>query len=280
MVWVSAFILIFSLFPEILARVKKIKVKDFELEFQDVVETAKSASAIFPINYDSQIFTAKGKVENLIKIAELIFKFPRRSVLLTVNLRNDRIISIPALFGYLHLLELIGAPVTVLFLKSRRRIRKISEIEKSHVIGAIAGQRVKRTFFLRYPWLPQIFALPGDNGEYFDPEQEQGLYQLGFAQLRQYVYRLSDNLQRGINNRRHFLRVNDVKEWFAGELSTLFIEIDKSPDVSQVRKAIVSEDEFILLVVAGKLDSVIPVCALTKDIALRRVLQYQSAEAE
>ncbi|WP_156815353.1 hypothetical protein [Pseudanabaena sp. PCC 6802] len=101
MVWASVVVLLFSLFPRILDRVKKIKLKDFELELQETVAKVISKDFITLSELDNHIFSTKGNFRNLGEILEQTVRFPEKTVLLVANLGNSNNISISMLFIYL-----------------------------------------------------------------------------------------------------------------------------------------------------------------------------------
>lgn len=157
MVWLSFFILFFVLFPNLLDKVKKIKVKDFELELQETVVKATSRDFLSVPDLDKHIFSTKGDYRNLSNIMEQASRVPDKPVLLVVNVRNNHYISIPMLFIYLFFLDLIGASVNVLFVSSSQSIRDLSDIRRPHLLGAVLGKKVMRVFLERFPRLTRIF---------------------------------------------------------------------------------------------------------------------------
>lgn len=101
MIWSSVIVLLFALFPRILDRVKKFKVKDFEIELQDTVARSTSEDYISFSDLDEYTFSQKGDFRNLEDILEQAIRQPSKPILLVANLRDGEYISIPMLFIYL-----------------------------------------------------------------------------------------------------------------------------------------------------------------------------------
>jgi len=89
-----SFCFAFLTIPNILDKVKKIKVNDFELELQETVTKATSRDFMSVPDFDEHIFSTKGNFRNLGIIMEQVARFPSKPVLLVVNLRDDHHISI------------------------------------------------------------------------------------------------------------------------------------------------------------------------------------------
>jgi len=272
MVWVSAFILLFSLFPNILDKIKRIKVKDFELELQETVARETSKDFFSILDLDEHIFSTKGNFRNLNVIIEQVAKVPDKPVLLVVNLRDDHYISIPMLFIYLFFLDIVVASVTVLFVSSIQHIRTLSDIRRDFIIGAMLGKRVMRVLLEKFPQLSRIFNLRifNDNTifeEFFHSGRFSGDK---FENFFNHMSELMNDL--GIDWSDH-LTISDVENWFRSNLSRRTIEVSVSiEDIRKIRQSISREDEFVLVLSDNRLNSVVSVCSLTRDIA-RKVLE-------
>ncbi len=277
MVWISVFVLLFSLFPNILDKVKKIKVKDFELELQETVAKATSKDFLSIPDLDKHIFSTKGDFRNLTSIIEQAARVPDKPVLLVVNLRDgdDQYISIPMLFIYLFFLDLVGASITVLFVSSKQHIRTLSDIRRDSILGAIMGKRVMRVFLERFPQLSRIFDFRGFNDSIrFEDFFVSGRFRdEGFEH---FFLRMSEMMHDLNLNRSEYLSIRDVENWFRSDLSRHTIEVSVSDiDIREIRQAILREDEFLLVLSDNKLNSVVSVCFLTRDMA-RKVLEELS----
>lgn len=272
MVWASVFVLLFTLFPNILDKVKKIKVKDFELELQETVAKATSKDYLSIPTFDEHIFSTKGDFRNLSDIIEQALRFPDKPVLLVVNLRNDYNISIPMLFIYLFFLDLVGASLTVLFVSTRQHIRAFSDIRREHILGAVLGKKVMRIFLERFPRLIRILDFRSFN----DNIRFEDIFCSGRfrdERFEHFFYRMYEVLHDLGVNRDEYLTERDIENWYRTELSRHAVELSISEtDIKEIRQAIFKEDEFVLVFQDNKLSSVVSVCLLTRDMS-RKVLE-------
>ena len=272
MVWVSVVVILSALFPSVLERIKKIKVMDFELELQDAVAAARSDEYISIDELDDRIFSTKGGLRNLADIMELVIRFPTRHVLLAVNLRNGHHIFIPVLFIYLFFLDLLGASVTVIFVNSRRKIKKVSDIRDDDIVGAISGKKVLQSFLIRFPRLYRIFDSRGFNEDIGFEELFRGGVLSGRVELERLLSRLLAKLLDHEKRRNDYLSVKDVENWFRFDLNTHAVKSTMAPqDVQEIRKAIVEGNELLLVFSDDGLESVISICALTRDVASKAI---------
>lgn len=267
MVWMSVFVLLFVLFPNLLDKVKKIKVKDFELELQETVAKATSKDYLSIPDFDEHLFSTKGDFRNLGGIIEQALRFPNKPVLLVVNVRDDHYISIPMLFIYLFFLDLVGASVTLLFVSSKQSIRTVSDIRRDHILGAVWGKKVMRVFLERFPRLIRIFDFRrfNDNIRFEDFFRSGRFHSEGFEH---FFHHLSDLLHDLGVNRSEYLSERDVENWFTPDLSRHAVELSISEtDIKEIRQAISREDEFVIVLRDNKLNSVASICFLTRDMS-------------
>jgi hypothetical protein len=270
MVWASVIILFVGLFPKIVDRIKKIKLKDIEIELQETISTASSQISL-PVlglnNQDRPIFSEKGYLGDLGEILELASRSPSKEFLLVANLKSGNFISIKVLQVYLFFLDLIGISVTVLFIDTRRNIEKLSEITKGNLIGAISGKKVLQTFFYRMPELFRIYNFTQANtnisfveimkSRRFIDDQAKILYDTAYNMISDQIFQ----------NTSTFLRKADVEKFFKGEISTYSVDASVyQNDIGKIRKPIIEGNEYILILKKNKLDTVLPICFLTKDI--------------
>jgi len=266
MVWASVFVLIISLFPNILNKIKKIKVKDFELELQETVEKATSKDFISVPDFDEHIFSTKGDFRNLARTLQQAARFPDKPVLLVANIREGEYISVPMLFVYLFFLDVLGSNVNVLFVSSRRKIQKITDIRQDCILGAVSGKKVIRIIQEKFPRFYRIynFGRLNDNIR-FEDFFLSGRYDE--ERFEHFFRHISDEIDALESNRNRYLTENDVKNWFMGVISSHAIELSISKSNSkEIRKALAKDDEFILILDNNRLNSVISICFMTRDI--------------
>ena len=253
MVWASIIILIIAAYPKMLERIRRIKVKDFELELKEDVKKA-SAEVIFTEKElkDSSISFEKGEISGVWDLLDITESSPDKSILLTVDL-NKRIL-IPVLFAYLVILEYVNKSVIVLFVT-----RKNNGIK---TIGAISGKLIIQYFSNRFTELNRLLGtipfhdlkvrtIPPHNIDYIWSD----------AQLDE------------LNSPRYRLRVNDVVTMFGKSLNKIKVDINfNESDIQGLRKAFEREDEFLLVYKDKKLFSVIPICNIA-IIITNKVIQ-------
>lgn len=242
MVWASILVLIIAVYPQLLERIRRIKVKDFELELQEDVKKA-SAEVIFTDKEleDRYISFEKGEISRVWDLLDIAESSPDKSILLTVDL-NKRIL-IPVLFAYLVILEYVNKSVIVLFVS-----RNENEIE---TIGAISGKVVIQYFSNRFTELNKLLGtipfqemkervIPPHDYDYIWSEAD-----LGFM----------------LNSDEYRLRVNDVVTIFGKSLNRIKVDINFSKsDIQELRRAIERDDDYLLVYKGRKLFSVIPIC--------------------
>ena len=267
MVWASVAVLLVGVFPGIFDRVKRIKIKDFELELQETVDKASSRGFVSISELNRPFFSDKDDFVNLTRIISSALRFPDKPVLLVVNLKDDKYISIIMLQIYLFFLDLIAESVFVLFISAKRKIKSISDIEKASIIGAVSGEKVKHTFFQRFPELYRIFDSRISDQEvtveqivrtkvFLDPE---------LTNFFQNIYNIFYESEHHIPE---YLTKRDVEDWFWGQLSNHTIELSISvADLKTIRKALMKENEFIMIYENGSMVSLIPLCFLAKNIS-------------
>ncbi|MDX9859233.1 MAG: hypothetical protein RBT76_15725 [candidate division Zixibacteria bacterium] len=274
MVWVSAIMLLLALFPGVLDRIKKVKIKDFELELQDSVEKAASQGGLTVPDIDEHIFSQKGDFRELANILSMAFRFPHKPILLVANLRDDNYVTIPMLTVYLTYLEWIGSSLTVLFVTSRDPVRNLGDITKEMILGAIGGKKVLREFIRRFPRLTRFHGFPPFME--FEPLEEAlrtGSFRA--ADFERYFRHINGEWLESNEGRSNYLTKRDVRNWFVGELSSDTIELSISAaDVRTIRKAIANESEFVLILKDERLNSVVSLCFLTKDVSEKLLRQF------
>ena len=218
---------------------------------------------------DEHIFSTKGDFRSLANILQQATRFPDKPVLLVANLREGDYISIPMLFVYLFFLDVVGSSVTVLFVSSRRRIRSLSDIQQNFILGAVSAKKIIRVFQERFPRFYRIYDFSRFNDNItFEDFFRTGRFNDG--RFEHFFRRISDVIQDLETNRGRYLSERDVENWFKGDISKHAIEFSISgSDVKEIRQALLRDDEFILVLRDNKLNSVVSVCFLTRDMSAK-----------
>lgn len=266
MVWGSVLVLILAIFPEILSRVKRLKLKDFEIELQETVAKSTTEDFISILDTDEHVFSEKGSLRDLTDIMNQAVRQPSKPILLAVNLKNGRYISIPMLFMYLFFLDPVSSSVTVLFFSSRRRLRDLSDVSKDSLVGATSGKTVLQTFYKRFPHLFRIFEFR----QFTDyPIESFFRHRRSREPLdERFFQHCYEHIRESRPNESEFLSEEDVVMWFRGQLSTRTVEVLlSSSDLKAIREALMQGDEFILSLKDKRLKSVISLCYFSKQIS-------------
>lgn len=274
MVWITAFILIFALFPGILDKIKKIKFKDFEIELRETVSKSTIENYI-PVssNEDKYVFTTKGKLGNLVNVLRRTRQEPSRPILLVVNLKGPSSISIPMLFLYMFFLDLFSPSVSVLFISSKQKLYKLSEITEDLILGVTSGNRVMRSFIDRFP------ALIPSNWESGQPNDF--LVQDFSIPAESQLHFIYDNIKRKFEDlqTKEYLKQQNLYSWLGGELNMKSIKASlQSADIKTILDAIQAGDEYILAYEKRWLKSVISICSLTKSISKKILIRLESTK--
>jgi PHD/YefM family antitoxin component YafN of YafNO toxin-antitoxin module len=267
MVWASLILLILSAFPEILNRIKKLKVGDVEVELQDVLQKSKEENQVSLDEVDYSMMFEKGDLRRLKSIVVSAMKEPEKTCFLVVNVFETRI-SIFALAAYLYFLSFVTKSIVIIFVSDPSRQLKPKSIKKSSVIGVINGEIVLKEIFLRYRNIYQRlvnasteFVRNNDNGD--DNENNLVNFLNGIDLLR---------------NREQFELMNEyrlnsqqVASWFAGELEDKVISSKLTEsDRSTLKKSLSNKDEFIIVTDENDVVvSVIPIREYSRIFTLR-----------
>ncbi|MDQ1640541.1 MAG: hypothetical protein QOF62_3880 [Pyrinomonadaceae bacterium] len=268
MVWASVLLLVAALYPTIFDRIKKLKIKDFEIELQEIVAESKTEDFLSVADlHDDYLFSQKGSWRNLIEILGDARRSPERQILLAVNLKDGAYISIPMLFAYLHFLDLVGGPVLILVVDTRRRLRHLADIRRKDVVGALAGQPTLKALRRLFPQLSTISTALVQQEENFARGEVDLLSEHSLAS---WYDSMSPRFR---NQRSEFLTQSDVERWFASSLNKESIDVHlSSGDLRHIKDALTNSDQFILAFDGDALNSIVSVCRLASKIS-RRALE-------
>lgn len=138
---------------------QKIKLKDFELELEEIVTKASSSDFITFSDIEGsqeEILGVKGTFKKLIELFERAIMFPDEPVLLVVNLGDGLRVTITMLFIYLFFLNLFGSSVKVLFVSSENKIKNYYQVKREEIVGAVSGTKVLQRFLKLFPGFSSI----------------------------------------------------------------------------------------------------------------------------
>jgi hypothetical protein len=268
MVWSSIIVLFLALFPKIIDRIKRIKIKDIEIELQDTIAKSSPDEYISLSDLDEYSFSQKGDFRNLNEIIYQSFRQPLKPILLTANIKDGQYISIPMLFIYLFFLDLLGKTTTVLFISTNKRLSEISDIRRDSIVGVVSGKSVLQIFFRKFPYFLQIFDLSRGTDFLFNIEE---LLRHGYFREipSEIVYqRMYDRLRELQREQGEFLNKQNVRNWFKDVLNNHIVDVAlESKDYKTIRDALVKGDEFILTMKDKGIRSVISLCYFSKNLS-------------
>lgn len=268
MVWISVIVLLLVLFPKIFDRIKRLKLKDFEIELSETVKKYSEEDFISLDVVNDYIFSQKENFRNLVNIAKQARRNPDKQILLTVNLRSGDYISIPMLFIYLFFLDMVSNTLNVLFFSSRQSISNFSDISQGSLIGIISGRKVIKIFYNRFPWLYRIFEFEKFSETRMEDFVKRDLFLEDYSE--NLFRRCYDFLREYSRNEREFLRKRDVVAWFKKDLNNKIMDLDNIESNKQaVKDAIEKGDEFLIIFENKAFRSVIAVCKVTRNISLK-----------
>lgn len=267
MVWLSVFIIFLALFPKILDRIKRFKLKDFEIELQESVKKSTAEEDFISMDeFDDYVFSQKGDFRNLTQILKEAKRNPDKQILLTVNLRDGDYISIPMLFVYIFFMDLIGNPVNILFITSKKPIRHFSDITQKSILGIIPGKKAIKIFYDHFPWLMKIFEFgrfpditlgKSFHRDYMKKFRKESFFRNCYQFLREDRFDESE-----------FLTEEDVISWFGKDLDTRTVNLDDIELNNQkIKDAIEQGDDFLIIIKNSSFRSVVAVCKVTRNIS-------------
>lgn len=266
MVWLSVLVLFLALFPKIFDRIKKLKVKDFEIELQESVKKSTAEEDFISMDeFDDYVFSQKGDFRNLNRILRDARRFPEKQILLTVNLRDGHYISIPMLFIYLFFMDIIGNPVNILFNSSRRPIKYFSDITQKSILGMVSGKKVMKIFYDRFPWLMRIFEF----GRFSDMRIDK-FFRRGFKEFPSEMFFRDcySHLRENRHNESEYLTEEDVVSWFGKDLNSRIVDLDDIESNNlNIKNAIEQGDDFLLVIKNRAFKSAVAVCKVTRNIS-------------
>lgn len=250
MIWSSVAIFILVLFPQITGRIKRLKIKDFEIELQETVVKTAELDYI-PVFGDNYILAQKGNFDNLISILKQAVNYPDKPVLLIINTKNDAYISVPMLLIYLLYLEFYSNTV-VLFISAHDNITDLSEIKTDYLLGAISGKEVLQIFCKQFQSLNINIGIKSNISQY----------------TREYFDNIYFELRHLLSNNPELLTKNDVKSWFKGKLCKGMIELSNNKDAAKsIYQAILRDDNYILLFENRHFEALLALSIITKNIS-------------
>lgn len=272
MVWGSAAVFILALFPSIFNRIKRLKLKDFEIELTESLEDLKSKDfiSVNEINQDQLLFSQKGDFENLKKTLKRISLNPQKPVILVVNTKSNHSIFIPALFIYLFFIEILTLDFVVLFISKKEEIAGINDIDEESVIGVVSGPRVVKELQMQFSGLyniynPSFFPSNGTLSNFrFDYHFGKRVFDSNeLGHLFEYCL---ENLNTIEIEQHLFLTSSDVRNWFRDFLSKNTLEISTELNYRTIKNSLSNSDEHILLVEKGFVKNVIRMCSISNTM--------------
>jgi hypothetical protein len=285
MVWVTAAVLLLSLFPSVLNNIKKVKIGDFELELQDTVKSAVAQDFISVTDLEDSGFmpNQKGDASSLRNTIINTLRSPEKPVLLIVNLRQR--ISRAFLFVYLYVIDFFSTQTIVLFINKDRNDWSLSNLLASDVIGAVPGKKLLREYYIRFPALLNNLGRGVDVNRILEP---MGLLQIPTNQFIERLYRQTrQNVSLENDENRIALQgltdiegdrltVNEIERWLTNTLDKTIVDISlEKTDVDKIYQSLLRNAELLLIADGKKLKTVLLVCSFSRNVS-KKVLSKLS----
>ena len=266
MIWVSFAVVIFTLFPGLLNKIKRIRIKDFELELQESVTKATSLDYLSVTEGPDYHVTNKSDFRNFAKLFLQAKRNPKDPILLLVNVRSRKYISIHALFIYLYFLDLYNSNVICLFISSSDPLDNWRDINKDEVIGVVEGKKTLQELLFLFPSL--IRMVTND-----DLTLLTDIDLFSKDKLVNYFRTIYEQRERIESDNNEFLSQNDVRNYFISHLNEEGINYETSKeDEKSVLNAIIKNEKYLIVYKGNKLHSVIPLVLITNDISKKVLL--------
>ncbi|MFP4698576.1 MAG: hypothetical protein ACLFMO_07705 [Eubacteriales bacterium] len=271
MVWLTAVLLIISIFPNILNKIKRVKIKDFEIEMKEVIENSTEKSILSLSDFRLKLI--KGKKGNLNNLKILIRKAilnPNKPLILIADLKQGENISIPMLFTYLFILNFVSKSVIVLFISSKSNDLNNYLLKKENIVGAIQGQVILDHFYKLFPKLMNVFSLFEKHrqmdvffmtGNFLDLDYEWLL-----KKAREIIYDIDLNYSR-------YLGVKEVKQWF--DINCRIIEFPlQNKHYKEIYNALLNDEKFITIYVESEVQAIVPLTDITKNVTIKTLKRF------
>lgn len=266
MVWVSAALLILAGFPNILRQVKRIKVKDFEIELFESIDKSITTELLSIQEGSESIYGRKGDLRTLLGLVQQARQNPGKPVLLTVNLDPDYFheIIISKLYLYLLAFEEINHPVIVLFTEIRREQIKITQLNMTEIIGTISGKRLKD-------------ALRGSEPSLAEVDNQMGPQDMPLVYRITKIWKNLDEIMNvGNNGEPNIFNRYILKNMLGNDLKTSFLQIDQlTESKGTLIKSLRNDDEYIILLKDDEVSSILMLDKFAREFTSKALSDFE-----
>jgi len=279
MIWVTAGILILSLFPTILNRIKKIKIGDIEIELQEAVIASVSQDYIALEDAQRAFDTDnKGGTKDLQTLLARVMQFPKKPIVLIVNVRDK--ISKAFLFVYLFLLDLFSdcESVFVMFIYAPQTPNALSKIDKDDVLGVISGKSVLQLYYERFKGLNELWGQIAYGSKSSAFETLRSVRVPSSSWIRSFSNFVKSTTDNASKDKRDYdwrlLSIDDVKGWIWDSLSKRFVNFKiQEADLDIIQEALSEGDEVVIVVNDKKVKSLVFLNTLARNISKKFLLE-------
>lgn len=270
MIWLSILVIMITFFPQLLSKIKRIKIKDIEIDLNDTVDNASIDNLTSLSVIDEFIFTEKGSLNHLLEIIHNSIRYSNKPVLLVVNLNRNDHISIPMFFIYLFFLEMVSKSISVLFFSAKESPHSINEIKRDSIIGVISGKVVIKELYFNFPDLYRIFDCLSNYSISLKEILQSGHYEVvGNDNAFNKIY---STLHQYFNGKKEYLNCSMVNRIFAYDLNKQIIDLTiRTKSYEELKIALEQGDEYILFVENQELKSILPVSRISNEFLLKFV---------
>ncbi|MFW5976837.1 MAG: hypothetical protein ACOCQS_02710, partial [Bacillota bacterium] len=225
MVWLTVFMLIIAVFPQIFDKIKKLRIRDFEVILKRVLEDSTQKNLLSSSRYNlEQIELKEGNFIDLQKLIKKSIIKPEKSLILVINLNQKNSISIPLLFTYLFMLNFVKPSVIILFISSSTEY-EIEEIRSGEITGTISGQDMLNTLYKLFPELLNLFNLFDKPGQINDVFYTGNFKDFSFEKFSDKAYEIFEKKIQAEILDLLYLNKQDINKWFGDDLNSGIINL-------------------------------------------------------
>lgn len=259
MVWSSVIVLILTIYPNILQRIKRVKIKDFEIELNEALTPDKLEDFITLPDQQENLMGSKGDFSALYGLIQQAKQEPHKQILLKVNIGSSQI-TIPHLYIYLLAFRIFDLSSITIFVNSENR--KSAHIQQNEVIGAISGEKA-------WNILKDYSSLQGNPKFHELVRQIISLHRDGIQDI--HLFEELWHYSRDFSSDFIILNKQQVLTLFGN----LFIStITNYPhltedELSVLQKSLNSKEEYLILLDGNYLSSILVLDNLSRNLAIK-----------
>ncbi|MFW5976697.1 MAG: hypothetical protein ACOCQS_01995 [Bacillota bacterium] len=270
MVWLSIFVLILAVFPQLFDKIKKVRIKDLEIILEKVLKDSPQREILSFSEYKiEQVEFEEGNFKNLKNLIKKSILEPDQPLIIVANLSNN--IPLSLIFTYLFLLSFVSPSVVVLFISARSNSES-EDIIPENVIGAITGKDMLSTFYQLFPDLLNLFNLFNKQGKVSDVFHSGKFKDFSFARFSQ---KADEILSRVEFESSDYLTKTDIRRWYGNKICSEIIDLSlDNVNYRKIFKALKNNDDYLIISENNKVKTMVSVTDIAKNISLKTLENF------